>query len=425
MWGAEDSLESGSSEKRLVVFDVEGVLLPKNRYLVLEVGRRLGSIRFVKLLFFGFLYELRLLSLESALKRIFRLLQGTSVEELLTAFRNVPLLPHTEQVFARIRNKGLKVALVSSGLPQIVVEDLASRLAADYAYGPEVEMDNGLLTGAIGGEIITKNGKALIVNKILTLEGLTKRNCIVVADDRNNAPIFYPESLKIGYNPDLVIVWKSDYAVKRSLLDVESIIEGMRRQRRSISGNEVVRETIHACGLLAALAAMHFGVYPIALFLFLTMLVYIASELVRMEGMAVPLLSSITLNATTDSERYEFATTPVLLALGVILSLLLFPAPMNYTAVAIVCLGDSAASIFGKLFGRTRIPFNKMKNLEGSVAGLFFAFLGASVFLAPLQALVGAIAGMIVESLPLPVNDNLSTPLVTGALLTLFFVVPS
>jgi HAD superfamily phosphoserine phosphatase-like hydrolase len=418
-----EKLLKPASWKKLVVFDVEGVLLPKNRYLVFEAGRNLGVTQFVKLLFFGSLYEIRLLSLESALKRIFRLFRGLSGEELLAAFRRVPLLPHAEEVFARLRDRGLKTALVSSGIPQVVVEDLACRLKADYAFGPDVELNNGVLTGNIRGELIQSNGKALVVERILTLEGLRKSDCIIVADDRNNAQIFYPQSLKIGYNPDLIIVWKSDYAVKRSLLDVVSIIEGGRRQRRGVSGNEVIREAIHACGVLVALAAMYFGVYPIAFLLFLTTLVYFVSELVRVEGVAVPLLSSITLRATTDSERNEFATTPILLALGVILSLLLYPAPINYAVVAVVCLGDSAASIFGKLVGRTPLPFNKGKNLEGSVAGLLFAFLGAAIFLMPLQALLGAIVGMLVESLPLPVNDNLSIPLATGALLTLFLVV--
>ena len=46
-----------STEKeRLVIFDVEGVLIPKNRFLF-EVGKSLGFIRLVRLLFFGFLYE--------------------------------------------------------------------------------------------------------------------------------------------------------------------------------------------------------------------------------------------------------------------------------------------------------------------------------------------------------------------------------
>jgi HAD superfamily phosphoserine phosphatase-like hydrolase len=415
-------LGQASFKRKLVIFDVEGVLLPKNRYLVFEAGRNLSFPQFLKLLFTGFLYEIRLLSLETALKRIFELLQGVSVRELLNIFRRVPLLPHTEEVFARLKEKGLKTMLISSGLPQVVVDNLAFRLKADYAFGLKLETNDGVLTGNIKGDVIRKDGKNIVAKKIMEKEGLAEKDCVVIADDRNNAPIFYPEALKIGYNPDFLIVRRSDRVVKGSLLEVISIIEGSRkRPRYSLSSNEVIREAIHASGFFVPLIAAYSGAYTVAFLLLLTALVYLASELARVEGKNVPLISSITLRATTYSERYEFATTPMFLALGVMLSLLLFPTPINYASIAIVCLGDSAASIFGKFFGETPIPFNKGKNVEGSVAGFVFAVLGAAVFLHIPKALVGAFIGMLVESLPLPINDNLSTPLATGFILTLLF----
>jgi HAD superfamily phosphoserine phosphatase-like hydrolase len=417
-------LDQASLKRKLVIFDVEGVLLPKNRYLFLAAGRTLSFPQFLKLLFIGFLYEVRLLSLESALKRIFELLRGVSVRELLNVFRRVPLLPHTEEVFARLKEKGLETVLISSGLPQVMVEDLASRLKADYAFGLELETNDGVLTGSIRGDVIRKDGKNLVAKRIMEREGLAEKDCVVVADDRNNAPIFYAEALKIGYNPDFLIVRRSDRVVKGSLLEVISIIDGSRENPRySLSGNEVVREAIHAGGFSVPMVSAYFGVpaVPLALLLLLTTLTYLASELARVEGRNVPLISSVTLRATTYSERYEFAATPMFLALGVMLSLLLFPPPISYASIAIVCLGDSAASIFGRFFGRTPIPFNKGKNIEGSIAGFVFAVLGAAVFLHIPRALVGAAVGMLVESLPLPINDNLSTPLAPGAVLTLLF----
>ncbi|MFP3985453.1 MAG: HAD-IB family phosphatase [Candidatus Bathyarchaeia archaeon] len=410
-------------DRKLVVFDVEGVLLPKNRYLAFEMGRNLSFARFIKLFFIGFLYEMRILSLESTLKRIFNLFQGLTVEELLATFREVPLLPHTEATFVEMREKGLKTALISSGLPQIIVEDLALRLEAGYSFGLELETIDDVLTGKINGDVIKNKGKAKIMEKILDQEKLSKRDCVVVADDRNNAPIFYPETLKIGYNPDFLIAFKSDYVIKENLLEIVSILEGIqKRPSYSLSRSEIIREAIHAGGFFVAWAAARFGVRPIVVILLLTILIYTASELARAERTNMPPISSITLRAATLSERYEFATTPIFLALGVMFALLFFPTPINYASIAIVCFGDSAASIFGKLFGKTPIPFNKGKNLEGSLSGLLFAFLGASFFLHPLQAFIGAIIGMLIECSPLPINDNLSIPLVTGALLTLLTI---
>ena len=83
----------------LVVFDVEGVLLPKRRYLLFEVARMLNSRKFLKIIFLGLLYEAGLLSLQSALKRIFKVLKGLSVEELFQQFRKMPLMPGVKEVF--------------------------------------------------------------------------------------------------------------------------------------------------------------------------------------------------------------------------------------------------------------------------------------------------------------------------------------
>lgn len=80
-----------------------------------------------------------------------------------------------------------------------------------------------------------------------------------------------------------------------------------------------------------------------------------------MERKNLPILSSITLKAATQSELYEFATAPIFFAIGILLTLLLFPFPASSAAIAIFALGDSTASIFGRIYGRKTLPFNKGK----------------------------------------------------------------
>ncbi|MFQ5759250.1 MAG: diacylglycerol/polyprenol kinase family protein, partial [Candidatus Bathyarchaeia archaeon] len=100
-------------------------------------------------------------------------------------------------------------------------------------------------------------------------------------------------------------------------------------------------------------------------------------------------------------------------------SLLLFPTPINYASVAVLTLGDGFATIFGRKIGRTVFPFNKGKMMEGSIFGFLFAFMGAMLFVSPVKALIAAATGMIIECLPLPVNDNLTIPIISGLALTL------
>jgi dolichol kinase len=132
----------------------------------------------------------------------------------------------------------------------------------------------------------------------------------------------------------------------------------------------------------------------------------------------MPVINSITRHAASQIELYQLVFAPVYFALGILFTLLVFPIKVSSAAIAIFALGDSTASIFGRYFSRTPLPFNRDKSLEGSVAGFFFAFLAGSVFISPLPALAGAAVAMFVEYLPQPINDNLLIPLCTGLVLT-------
>ena len=82
-------------------------------------------------------------------------------------------------------------------------------------------------------------------------------------------------------------------------------------------------------------------------------------------------------------------------------------------------MGDGFAAVFGEALGRTVLPLNKGKTVEGSAFGFIFAFSGALLFVNPTKALISSAVGILVELLPLPVNDNLTTPLITGLALIL------
>src|SRR5665647_528007 len=81
-----------TQKPRLVVFDVEGVLIPKNRF-IFELGKTLGFATLIKMLFFGFLYEAGILKLESALKRVFSNMKGVELETLQFIFDKIPATP--------------------------------------------------------------------------------------------------------------------------------------------------------------------------------------------------------------------------------------------------------------------------------------------------------------------------------------------
>ena len=403
---------------RLAVFDVEGVLVSRNRF-IFDVGKSLGVSQLLKMFFIGFLYKLGVVELKPALKRIFKIMRGVKIETLMRVFDKIPSKPMLESFFAQLKMRNCKIALISSGLPKVVVEKLASMVGADYAFGIEVGLNDDALTGEIWGDAIEANGKFKILSQIVEVEGVKLEDCVVVADDRNNSCIFLSGMHKIGYNPDFVLRFKADTVVTGELSRILPIIYGNPKTRQLPSKNDIVREAIHASGFFVPVLAGLIGVYPVALLIYVVSLLYFVSELSRMNRKNLPIISAITRSAASQVELYEFATAPLYFAIGILITLLLFPAPVNSAAIAIFTLGDSTASLFGDLISKKPLPFNKGKTLGGSLAGFFFAFLAGSVFVSPILALIGAAVAMLVESLPLPVNDNITIPLFTGLALLL------
>jgi HAD superfamily phosphoserine phosphatase-like hydrolase len=411
-----------SKPPRLVVFDVEGVLLPKRRYLVFEAARKLSFWRFVRILLIGFLYEIGLTSLESALKRIFRLLEGLLIDDLFQLYQKVPLIYGVEDVFKKLKKAECKIALISSGLPQPFVETLASELNADYAYGLDLEIASNRLTGKISGIVLEHQGKAAVLKEILTATGLTAQDCAVVADDRNNLPMFPLCSLRVGYNSDFLLSIKSDVVVRGELKEIllPLNLEASAARYSSFSKDMVIREAIHISGVLVPLISIYLRTpFMVAFLIFIVTMVYIASEFARIEGVNLPVISTITREAATKPEIHEFVTNPIFFAAGIMLALVLFPNPINYASIAIFTLGDGTATLFGRKLGKTVFPLNKGKRIEGSIFGFLFAFFGALLFVSHIEALVGAAIGMIMEALPTPVNDNLTIPLAAGLALLL------
>jgi dolichol kinase len=114
-------------------------------------------------------------------------------------------------------------------------------------------------------------------------------------------------------------------------------------------------------------------------------------------------------------EREELAGSSYL-ALGCLLAALLFPRPVAVAAMGYLILGDGLAGLIGRAVGRVPLAFGK--SLEGTLAGFAANLLvGLLAFRQLPPALLGAAVASAVEFLPLPLDDNLAIPLISGTVL--------
>lgn len=402
---------------RMVVFDVEGVILPKQRYLLEEMAL-LSRRDQLSVLFDGLLYEVGVRSLKTTLEQIYRHFRGVTFKDLAESFDRIPLVPGASEVIGRLRKEGLSIALISSGIPEPFVQRLAEKLDADYAFGPIFEVEEGRLTGRVSGEIIETDGKKAALARILEETSIPPSACAVVADDRNNLSMFRLGVLRVGFNPDSALTTQSDYVIRGELAEILPILSKNPETLTLDPGrnSQRIRETIHIGSFTVPLICQFLGFNRLLLsiLILLVALGYVLGEAARLRGGSLPPFTTLTKLAATGPERWEYATAPLFLAAGVTLSLVVFPPPSGYVGITVVTLGDGVAKIVGRQWGRTVIPFNKPKKAEGTLAGLAASALVASLYVSPARALLAAGAGMLVEALPTPVNDNLLISIVAS-----------
>jgi len=103
--------------------------------------------------------------------------------------------------------------------------------------------------------------------------------------------------------------------------------------------------------------------------------------------------------------------------IGASLTVILFPKPIAVAALLFLAIGDPAACLVGRAWGRIRI-FNA-KTLEGSAAFLVSAILVTSwIPDIPLPVKIGgALAACLVELAAFRIDDNLTIPLVSAAVM--------
>lgn len=171
------------------------------------------------------------------------------------------------------------------------------------------------------------------------------------------------------------------------------------------------RTVVHVSALLIPLFAEASSKTIVLASLIAITACYILSESLRLMGKQLPVITGFTLKMSRVGESEHFIAQPVFLAVGTILSLILFPKNIAYASIAIVAVGDPVATHVGGKFGQRCIG---RKTLEGFAAGLVASFAAASVWVSLDLAVVGSVTGMLLELLG-TLEDNLTMPLGAGS----------
>ncbi len=196
--------------KKVIVFDMDSTIVDGE--IIDEMARLAGAKGKVKALTEkGMRGEI---DFAQSLRSRVSFLKGLRIKSLDSISKTLKLTRGSEELIAALKEMGFKVALISGGFTYFT-DILKKRLGFDYAFGNELEIQKGRLTGRIKGRIIDAQRKAEIMDKICRKEGITRDEVVAVGDGSNDRIMLANAGLGIAFNAKEILKKVADGAITR------------------------------------------------------------------------------------------------------------------------------------------------------------------------------------------------------------------
>ncbi len=180
---------------------------------------------------------------------------------------------------------------------------------------------------------------------------------------------------------------------------------------------EITRKIVHLATLVVPVGYLLTSEETVLLFLVPFFLCFLIVDLLRHfhSGLASLFRKYFFGRVLREEEKPTLMGSTYFL-FSTILTILLFPKSIAIASLFILILADTAAALVGRGIGRISI-FGK--TLEGSLAFFFSSLLIVWIYpnLNRFSGGLAALGATVIEILPIKVNDNLTIPLVAGAIM--------
>jgi phosphoserine phosphatase len=203
--------------RRLVAFDMDSTLIQME--VIDELARRAGVGERVSAI------TERAMRGELDFKQSFTqrvaLLKGLPESVLAEVAATLVLTEGAEKLVSTVKRLGYKTAILSGGF-QYVGQKLQQQLGIDYVYANELEIENGMVTGRVKGDIVDGARKAELLTLIAQYEGISLEQAIAVGDGANDLPMLSIAGLGIAFRAKPIV--KASAKQSLSTLGLDGIL---------------------------------------------------------------------------------------------------------------------------------------------------------------------------------------------------------
>jgi phosphoserine phosphatase len=166
---------------------------------------------------------------EESLRQRVALLAGLEETAIGRVWDRMELTPGARTFVRTIKRLGFRVAAVSGGFTQLT-DRLCDQLDLDHAFGNELEVVDGRLTGELVGPIVDRARKAQLLQEIAMAEGVPLEQTVAVGDGANDLDMLGLAGLGIAFNAKPVVREAADMSLGLPYLDAILFVLGVTRE---------------------------------------------------------------------------------------------------------------------------------------------------------------------------------------------------
>ena len=223
-----------------VAIQVEGLERRARRLVVLDVDSTLIQDEIINLLAREAAVEGKVsaitaaalageIDFEDSLRERVSLLAGLDQPALDRVSEAITVAPGARTFIRTVKRLGMKTAIVSAGFTRFA-DAIATDLGVDYSLSNTLEIEEGVLTGGLTGELVDGPRKAEFLKSIADAEGIALSQVVAVGDGANDLDMLAVAGLCIAFNAKPILQEGADISVSVPFLDTILFLLGIRRE---------------------------------------------------------------------------------------------------------------------------------------------------------------------------------------------------
>lgn len=200
--------------RRLVVFDMDSTLIEAE--VIDELAKRAGvGEQVMSITDRAMRGEL---NFKDSFSERVALLKGLSASVLEDIANTLPVTEGAAHLISVLRRLGYRTAIVSGGFTYFA-KALQAQLGIDYVFANELDIENGVVTGRVTGDVVDGERKAQLLRQLAQAEDISLQQVIAVGDGANDLPMLSIAGLGIAFRAKPLVQEAAEQSISTLGLD--------------------------------------------------------------------------------------------------------------------------------------------------------------------------------------------------------------